>query len=79
MRQAVVVVGIVVLYLVHNDLWWWDDATLVLGLPVGLTFHVAFCFAVSLWMALAVRWAPPPVLRGESELPPGDREREQAR
>jgi len=34
-------------YVLHNDLWLWDDARIVLGLPVGLLYHVLFCLAVS--------------------------------
>lgn len=48
-------VVIVALAVVRHDLWWWDDPTRVLGLPVGLTFHVAFCFVVAGVMALFVR------------------------
>ena len=48
-------VVIVALALVRHDLWWWDDPERVLGLPVGLTYHVAFCFVVAGVMALFVR------------------------
>ena len=48
-------VVIVALAVVRHDLWWWDDPTRVLGLPVGLTYHVAFCFVVAGVMALFVR------------------------
>ena len=30
--------ALLVLYLLHNDLWLWHDATLVFGLPVGLVY-----------------------------------------
>ena len=40
--------ALVVLFVVHNDFWRWDDRSLVLGLPVGLAYHVGFCAAVSL-------------------------------
>lgn len=31
------------LYVLHNDWWFWDDSQLVLGLPVGLLYHLVFC------------------------------------
>ena len=48
-----------VLYLLHNDLWLWDDATRVLGLPVGLVYHVGFSVATSIVLALLVLKAWP--------------------
>jgi len=50
--------AIVVLAIVRHDLWWWDDPRRVLGLPIGLTYHVLFCLAVSVVMAIAVRAVP---------------------
>lgn len=47
------------LLLLHNDLWFWDDRRLVLGLPVGLTYHVFYCVAAAVLMALLVRFAWP--------------------
>jgi hypothetical protein len=46
-------------FLLRHDLWLWDDARIVFGLPVGLTYHIAFCFGVSVLMALIVRFAWP--------------------
>jgi hypothetical protein len=48
-----------VLYLLHNDLWLWNDATLIAGLPVGLVYHIGFCFAASLTLYLLVTRAWP--------------------
>ena len=50
---------LVLLYLLHNDLWLWTDATRLLALPVGLTYHVLYCLATVAVMALLVRWAWP--------------------
>jgi hypothetical protein len=44
-------------FLLHNDLWLWTDARLVWGLPVGLTYHVAYCVGLSGLMALLVAQA----------------------
>ncbi len=50
-----------VLYLLHNDLWFWYDGRRFLGLPIGLTYHVLFSAAVVLTMGLLVRNAWPSV------------------
>jgi hypothetical protein len=51
----------------HNDLWLWNDAGLVFGLPAGLTYHIGFCLAVALLLALLVRFAWPENLDGSPE------------
>ena len=56
-----------VLYLLHNDLWLWHDGSLVLGLPAGLTYHVLYCLATAVLMALLVRWAWPSDLAAQAE------------
>ena len=47
-----------VLYLLHNDLWFWDDPSRFLGLPVGLTYHILFTAAVvlAMWRLVRVAW-----------------------
>ena len=47
-----------VLYLLHNDLWFWDDPSRFLGLPVGLTYHVLFSAVVvlAMWRLVRVAW-----------------------
>ncbi len=47
------------LYLLRNDLWFWDDPSRLLGLPVGLSYHILFSAAVVLVMWLLVRVAWP--------------------
>ena len=48
------------LYLLHNDLWLWNDSRLWLGLPAGLVYHIGFCIAVSAVLGLMVVYAWPP-------------------
>jgi hypothetical protein len=55
------------LYLLHNDLWLWNDPRRILGLPVGLAYHLGFCLACSLLMELLVRFAWPLGLVEEAE------------
>ena len=53
------------LYLLHNDLWLWDNPLLIVGIPVGLAYHVVFCVAASLVMLGLVRYAWPRHLSSE--------------
>jgi len=48
-------VGLLALYVLHQDFWFWDDPTLVLGVPVGLLYHILYCVAVALFFALFVK------------------------
>ena len=52
------IVLLVAAFVLHTDLWWWNDATPVLGLPIGMFFHVALCFASSAIFALLIRTGP---------------------
>lgn len=56
-----------VFFLLHQDFWLWEDARLVLGLPVGLTYHLVYCLAASLVMALLVKLAWPTELDHDEE------------
>ena len=51
--------ALLLLFILHNDLWLWDEPQFVLGLPAGLTYHIGYCIVVSLVMALLVRHAWP--------------------
>ncbi len=62
--------ALVLLYLLHNDLWLWHDDRLVLGLPAGLTYHVIYCLAAAALMAMLVRWAWPADLAASGEAGP---------
>lgn len=47
------------LFVLHNDLWLWNDATIVMGMPIGFLYHVLYCFAVSGAMYLLLKYAWP--------------------
>jgi hypothetical protein len=49
----------VLLCLLHQDFWFRGDARRILGLPVGLTYHVLYCVAAAGLMVLLVRYAWP--------------------
>jgi hypothetical protein len=40
------------------DVWLWTDPARVLGLPVGLTYHVVYCLATAglLWLLVRHAW-----------------------
>ena len=59
LRRLAVAVLLAALFVLHQDVWLWHDARLVAGLPIGLTYHLAYCLAVTLVLALAVRWSWP--------------------
>ena len=46
---------VALLFLLHNDFWFWETPQLVLGLPVGLLYHIGFCLVVTLLMAAFVK------------------------
>lgn len=47
------------LLLLHNDVWLWDDGSLALGLPVGMTYHVGYSVVAFVVLLLLVRFAWP--------------------
>lgn len=57
---ACIWIAFVALFLLHQDVWFWGDTTLVLGfMPIGLAYHALFSVASgALWLA-AVKWAWP--------------------
>lgn len=47
------------LFLLHNDFWLWHNDSMLLGLPVGLTYHIMLCALATLLMTLLVKFAWP--------------------
>ena len=45
-----------VLFILHNDFWFWGTSKIVLGLPIGLLYHILFCFAASVLMFSIVKF-----------------------
>ena len=60
MKTWLAVAAVALLYLLHQDFWFWRQARpLVFGfLPIGLFYHAAFTLASSvvLWMLVTVAW-----------------------
>lgn len=65
--RALLLGALVLLFALHQDLWLWFDPRIVLGLPVGLTYHVVYCLAAALLLALAVRFAWPEGVESQGE------------
>ena len=59
-RALAVAAAIALLYALHQDVWFWRTARpLVFGfLPIGLTYHGAYCIAAALlmWILTKVAW-----------------------
>lgn len=69
MKRTLLVLAVIVLYILHQDIWFWRTARpLVFGfIPIGLFYHACFSGAVSLLMWLLVRFAWPAHLEQEIE------------
>jgi hypothetical protein len=59
-KTLTLALAIVVLYALHQDIWFWRTARpLLFGfLPIGLAYHGAFCVAAALmmWTLTRVAW-----------------------
>ncbi len=71
-RQLLLYALLAAFYLLHTDLWLWNDPRWSFGLPVGLTYHVFYCLAAAMMMALLVRHAWPRHLSGDATAADGE-------
>jgi hypothetical protein len=56
----------VIVLLLHQDIWFWKDRTLVFGvIPIGLAYHASYAILASITMALLVRYLWPGHLEDE--------------
>ncbi|HEX9653408.1 MAG TPA: hypothetical protein VGA99_06835 [bacterium] len=55
------------LYILHTDWWFWNDARLVFNLPVGFLYHIGYCLVATMVMFLLVKFAWPSHLDMERE------------
>jgi hypothetical protein len=73
-KRKLIYFVIIVLALVHQDFWLWDDPTLLFGfLPVGLAYHAFYSLVAVLVWLLALKYAWPADIEafaeGDSEQP----------
>lgn len=59
----------IILAVLHQDFWYWDDPTLVWGgiIPIGLAYHMIFSIVAAAVWALAVVFAWPTDVEDEVE------------
>jgi len=69
MKRILLIVAVVVLYILHQDFWFWRTPyPLVFGfVPIGLFYHACFAVAAALVMWLLVTFAWPSHLEEEVE------------
>ena len=69
MKRALLVLAVAVLYVLHQDIWFWRAARpLVFGfVPIGLAYHAAFSVACALVLWLLVTFAWPAHLEDEAD------------
>jgi Protein of unknown function (DUF3311) len=73
MKRTALYVSLLVLFLLHQDFWLWDDSTLLLGfLPLGLAYHAVFCVATSFLMYLLVVYCWPDEAEAFADADPDD-------
>ena len=67
-KNILLVLAVVVLYVLHQDIWFWRSSRLVFGfIPIGLFYHGCFSVAAALLMWLLVTYAWPSHLEEEVE------------
>ena len=61
MKRLCLVLLVIVLYGLHQDVWFWRTAQPIFFcfLPIGLFYHVCYTLAICLVMWLLVKWAWP--------------------
>ncbi len=68
MKNILLVLAVVVLYVLHQDIWFWRSSYLVFGfIPIGLFYQGCFSIAAALLMWLLVTYAWPSHLEEEVE------------
>jgi hypothetical protein len=71
MKKILLYIALFILYLLHNDLWNWNDSRLIFGIPIGLLYHIIYCIVSTLMMIALVKYAWPQnleVVEGDSNL-----------
>jgi len=67
MKKALVYLAVPILYVLHQDWWFWNDEEhRLFGMPIGLTYQALFCLAAATLMFCLVRYAWPAHLEVEA-------------
>lgn len=68
MKNILLVLAVLVLYVLHQDIWFWRSSYLVFGfIPIGLFYQGCFSIAAALLMWLLVTYAWPSHLEEDVE------------
>lgn len=60
MKNAVIVAVFLLLAILHQDSWNWDNGNLVFGfIPVGLAYHATYSIVAAVFWALVIKFAWP--------------------
>ncbi len=60
MRSPIVIAVLIIFAVLHQDFWFWDDGTLVMGfMPVGLFYHALYSLVAATFWCLMVKYAWP--------------------
>lgn len=75
-KKRIIFIVFVLLLLLHQDSWNWDNANLVLGfMPVGLFYHACYSLVAALFWGIVMKVAWPTELEewaeGGAESPKG--------
>ena len=58
--KYIILILAVVLGVLHQDFWNWDNSSLVFGfMPIGLAYHAGFSLAAATLWAFAIKFAWP--------------------
>jgi hypothetical protein len=67
-KKILLVVAVAVVYILHQDIWFWRSSYLVFGfIPIGLFYQGCFSLIAALLMGLLVKFAWPSHLEQEVE------------
>ena len=56
-KTWILLVAILIMAVLHQDFWFWEDATLVFGfIPMGLFYHICYSLAASVLALVAIKY-----------------------
>jgi hypothetical protein len=59
-KKGIIFLVFLVLFLLHQDCWNWDNANLVFGfMPVGLAYHTCYSLVAALFWGIVMKVAWP--------------------
>ena len=59
-KSGVITIIFIVLAVLHQDFWNWDNATLVFGfMPAGLAYHAAYSLVAATFWGVVIKFAWP--------------------